>query len=197
MEPTDGGPIQQQPQARPPAGSTAQPGHDELIYAGPAKHGAYAWDYLKWVLVGALCGAVGTGLGYIPALAGYPLWLLSFVGLFGIVGTFLKHATSRFKLTLRRIELERGILSKSIDSLELWRVLDLKYTQNVFDRILGVGRITVMSTDQSTPELVLYGLPNGRAIFERLRDAVQIARHTSRPMELVGGEHGLMENVGH
>ncbi len=197
MEPTQGGPNQQPPQARPPAGSTAQPGHDELIYAGPAKHGAYAWDYLKWVLVGALCGAVGTGLGYIPALAGFPLWLLSFVGLFGIVGTFLKHATSRFKVTLRRIELERGILSKSIESLELWRVLDLKYSQNVFDRILGVGRITVMSTDQSTPELVLYGLPDGRAIFERLREAVQVARHTSRPMELVGGEHGLMEHVGH
>jgi membrane protein YdbS with pleckstrin-like domain len=196
MQPTHGGPNEQQPQARPPAGSTAQPGHDELIYAGPAKHGAYAWDYLKWVLVGVLCGVVGTLLMKIPALAAFPLWVLSFVALFGIVGTFLKHATTRYKLTLRRIELERGILSKSVESLELWRVLDLKFSQNVFDRILGVARITVMSTDQSTPELVIYGLPNGRAIFERLRDAVQTARHTSRPMELVG-EHGMMEHVGH
>lgn len=195
MQPTQGGPNDPQPQARPPAGSTAQPGHDELIYAGPAKHGAYAWDYLKWVLVGALCGTVGALLGRIPALAGLPLWLLSFVGLLGIVGTFLKHATTRFKVTLRRIELERGILSKSVESLELWRVLDLKFSQNVFDRMLGVAKINVVSTDQSTPELVLYGLPNGRAIFERLRDAVQTARHTSRPMELVG-EHGHLEQIG-
>lgn len=195
MEPTEGGPNQQQPQARPPAGSTAQPGHDELIYAGPAKHTAYAWDYGKWILVGALCGTVGAFLARIPALAGFPLWLLSFVGLLGIVGTFLKHATTRYKLTLRRIELERGILSKSVESLELWRVLDLKYSASVFDRILGVAKITVMSTDQSTPELVLAGLPNARAIFERLRDAVQTARHTSRPMEIVG-DHGMMEQVG-
>jgi len=184
------------PQAQPPAGSTAHAGHDELIYAGPARHGALAWDYLKWVLVGALCGTVGALLGRIPALAGFPLWLLSIVGLFGIVGTFLKHATTRYKLSLRRIEFERGILSKQVDSLELWRVLDLKFSQNVFDRMLGVAKITVVSTDQSTPELVLYGLPNGRAIFERLRDAVQTARHTSRPMELVG-EHGALEHLPH
>jgi hypothetical protein len=42
---------------------------------------------------------------------------------------------------------------------------------------------------------VIAGLPNAREIFERMRDAVQVARHTSRPMELVG-DHGMMEHVG-
>ena len=38
--------------------------------------------------------------------------------------------------------------------------------------------------------LELHGLPGHRELFEKLRDAVQDARQTNRPMELVGDEHG-------
>jgi len=182
--------------AQAPAGSVAQPGVEELIYHGPARHGAYAWDYAKWVLASAAAGVLGTLLMRIELFQSWPLWVLSFIGLPGILWTFLRHSTTRYKITLRRIEFERGVLSKSVDSLELWRVLDVKYTQNLWDRMLGIARITVVSTDQSTPELALYGMPNSRELFERLRDAVQIARHSSRPMELVGDASGMLEH-GH
>ena len=182
--------------AQAPAGSVAQPGSEELIYFGPAKHGAYGWDYAKWVLASIAAGVLATLLGSIALFQSWPLWVLSFVGLPGILWTFLKHSTTRYKITLRRIEFEKGILSKSVDSLELWRVLDVKFSQNLWDRMLGVARVTVMSTDQSTPELAPYGLPNARELFERHRDAVQIARHSNRPMELVGDGHSL-EHVGH
>lgn len=195
MPPSPGAPVAPA-RAHAPAGSVAQPGSEELIFHGPAKHQAYAWDYVKWVLVSVAAGVFATLLGYIDLFASWPLWLLSFIGLPGMLWTFLRHSTTRYKITLRRIELESGVLSKSLDSLELWRVLDVKYSQNLWDRILGVARVTVMSTDQSTPELSLYGLPNARELFERLRDAVQVARHSNRPMELVGDAHG-MEHVGH
>jgi uncharacterized membrane protein YdbT with pleckstrin-like domain len=187
-------PGQAPARAQAPAGSVAQPGNEELLYFGPAKHGAYAWDYLKWVLAGVAGGTAGFFLGKISIFQTWPLWVLSMIGIPGMIWTFFKHATTRFKLTLRRIELEKGVLSKTVDSLELWRVLDVRYTQSIFDRMLGVAKVTVMSTDQTSPELVLYGLPNARALFERLRDAVQIARHSNRPMELVG-EHGHLEDM--
>jgi membrane protein YdbS with pleckstrin-like domain len=196
QEPTPGqAPARAQAQA--PAGSVAQPGSEELLYHGPAKHGALAWDYVKWVLVGAAGGALAYGLGMMSIFASWPLWPLSLIGIPGIIWTFFKHATSRFKLTLRRIEIEHGVLSKTVDSLEMWRVLDVRFNQSLFDRMLGVAKITVMSTDQTSPELVLYGLPNARILFERLRDAVQLARHSNRPMELVGGEHGGLEDLAH
>ncbi|MFO0631949.1 MAG: PH domain-containing protein [Nannocystaceae bacterium] len=196
MQPTQGPPQSPAPQTPPgppaaraqaPAGSVAQPGSEELIYYGPAKHGAYAFDYAKWVLASIAAGVLGSLLARISLFQSWPLWLLSFIGIPGMVWTFLRHATTRYKITLRRIEFERGVLSKTVDSLELWRVLDVKYNQSLWDRIMGVARVTVMSTDQSTPELPLYGLPNSRELFERLRDAVQLARHSNRPMELVDG----------
>jgi membrane protein YdbS with pleckstrin-like domain len=184
--------------AQAPAGSVAQPGSEELIYYGPAKHGAYALDYAKWALASVAAGVLANLLGRIELFASWPLWVLSFIGLPGMLWTFLRHSTTRFRISLRRIEFERGILSKSVDSLELWRVLDVKYSQNIIERMLGIAKVTVMSTDQSTPELCLNGLPNARELFEKLRDAVQLARHSNRPMELVGGDgHGMMEHVGH
>lgn len=176
------------PMAQAPVGSLAQPGAEEIIYFGPAKHGALAWDYTKWILASVAGGFAGYFLRKIDFFATWPMWPLAFIGIPGLIWTFLRHATSRYKITLRRIEVERGVLAKTVESLELWRVLDVKYTQSILDRVLGVAKVTVMSTDQTTPELLLYGLPNARALFERLRDAVQVARHTNRPMELVG-EH--------
>jgi hypothetical protein len=50
----------------------------------------------------------------------------------------------------------------------------------------------LIGTDQTDKELRLHGLPDHRVLFEKLRDAVQLARHTSRPMEVVPGHEGQL-----
>ncbi len=190
-----GEPNQQRPQAQPPAGSSSQPGRDEIIFEGIAKHTASAWGYVKWSLVSVAGGVGAYLLQQIEFFASWPLWLLSFAGIPGLVWTFLKHITTKYKITLRRVEFERGVIAKSVDSLELWRVLDVRYSATVLDRLVGNASVTLIGTDKTDPELELYGLPNARQLFERLREAVQAARHTSRPMEIVG-EHGAMEHLG-
>jgi hypothetical protein len=80
--------------------------------------------------------------------------------------------TQRFRITSYRIDYEYGIVSKNIDTLELWHVNDIKYHQSLADRMLGVGNITVLSDDTSTPRLDLNGIPNARAIFDSLKDRV-------------------------
>lgn len=177
-------------QARPPHGGTAQPGAGEVLYEGIRKHSASFGAYLKWLLVSAIGGLAAWGLYQVEGLGAYPLWLLSLIGLPGLFAVFLEHATTRYKITRRRVEFEHGVLSKQVDSLELWRVLDVRYRQTFLDRILGNGRITLVGTDRTDPELELYGLPNHRKLFEDLREAVQMARHSNRPMEFVGHENG-------
>ncbi len=56
-------------------------------------------------------------------------------------------------------------------------------------RFFDNAKITLIGTDQTDPSLVLYGLPGHRALFEKLRDAVQFARASNRPMELAPGHH--------
>ena len=90
----------------------------------------------------------------------------------------------------RRVECERGVVTTRLDTLELWRVLDVRYERNLIDQIFDNAKIILIGTDQSDPSLVLYGMPDHRKLFERIRDAVQFARHTNRPMELAPGAHG-------
>ncbi len=194
--PQPGQPAPQPPraQAQHPAGSHAQPGHDEVLYEGVMRHTASVGSYLKWTLASVLGGVGGYFLGKIEFFADWPLWLLGLVGIPGLVWTFLNHISTRYKITARRVEYERGVLSKNVDSLELWRVLDVRFKQNLIDRMLGNASVVLIGTDQTDPEFELYGLPDARRLFEQLRDAVQAARHTSRPMEMVGAD-GMMENI--
>ena len=186
---------QQRPQAQPPAGSAGRTAGDEILYEGIARHTASIGGYLKWFLASVAGGVGAYFLGKIDFFSTWPLWVLGFVGFPGLLWTFLRHITTRYKIDYRRVEFERGVIAKDVDSLELWRVLDVRFSAGLIDRIFGNATITLIGTDQTDPEMELYGLPNARKLFERLRDAVQAARHTSRPMELVG-QDGAMENVG-
>jgi membrane protein YdbS with pleckstrin-like domain len=196
-QPTQGQPQQGQARAvaAPPHGSTAQPGGGDILYSGIAKHTSALGGYLKWSGVSLLGGAIAIGLNLAdletPAWALGLFWL---VGLPGILWTYLVQRTNKYKISLRRVETEHGVLSKRVDSLELWRVLDVEYTQSLVDRIFNNARIRLISTDQTNPDLVLHGIPNHRELFEQLREAVQNARHTNRPMELVPG-HDFGDNV--
>ncbi len=176
------------PAARPPQGSTAGPQND-VMYEGVARHSVSLPGYIKWVLVSVAGATAGVFLAKIQFFSSWPLWVLGLLGLPGMLVVFLQHVTTRFKISLRRVETEKGIVTKKVESLELWRVLDVRYSQSIFDRLTGNGRIELDSTDKSDPRLVLHGIPEHRKVFEQLREAVQAARHTSRPMELVGDGH--------
>ena len=78
----------------------------------------------------------------------------------------------RYRITNYRIDLERGLLSKNIDTLELWHVEDIHFHQSILDRIVSTGDITILSHDDTTPRLELNGVPNPRPLFENLKQRV-------------------------
>ena len=178
-----------------PQQQQAAAGGEQILYQGVRRHSASWWDYTKWVLAMGIAGTAGGFLMKIEFFSQWPLYLLSLIGIPGIFLTYLRHVTTKYKITDRRVEYERGVISKDVDSLELWRVLDVRYKQGVVDRMLGNATITLVGTDRSDPELNMHGLPNHRQLFEQLRDAVQAARTRGRPMELVGQE-GMAEDAG-
>jgi membrane protein YdbS with pleckstrin-like domain len=79
-------------------------------------------------------------------------------------------------VSTRRIEVERGWLSKQVDTLELWRVRDVELRQGLLARMLGVATIRVISHDEEQPALDLPGIPEARDLYNRLTNAVMAAR---------------------
>jgi membrane protein YdbS with pleckstrin-like domain len=106
---------------------------------------------------------------YFPVWAAAILWLAAIL----IVGfPILVTRTTRYRISNYRIDFERGILTKRIDTLELWHVEDIQFQQSLLNRLLGVGTITIISHDETTPRLCMEGLPNPRPLFESLKQRV-------------------------
>ncbi len=91
-------------------------------------------------------------------------------------GIDLYRRSKLYRITTTNIESERGILSKKIDVLELWRCRDIRYRQNLLDRILRIAHIDVYTKDVTTPHLEIIGVPASRALFETIRDSIEIQR---------------------
>ena len=90
----------------------------------------------------------------------------------------------KYTLTKQRLDLERGLMSKRRESVELWRVRDVVLDQSVLDRMRGAGTLTIFSTDQVEPTLVVGPIADAQRNYEALRDATQAARRDGRVMTL-------------
>ena len=91
-------------------------------------------------------------------------------------GVTLYRKSIKFRVTNSAIETERGLLSKKIDVLQLWRCRDVRYKQNIIDRLLGIAHVEVFAQDATTSHLELVGMPASRQLFEQLRDSIEIQR---------------------
>ena len=88
----------------------------------------------------------------------------------------------------------RGILGKRIDTLELWHVEDIRFEQSFLDRILGVGNLMVVSHDDTTPKLMMHGLPDPRRLFETLKQRVIAVKRQRGVVKMDVGGHSDLTN---
>jgi hypothetical protein len=95
--------------------------------------------------------------------------------------------TIRVRITNYRIDYERGLIGKDIDTLELWHVEDIHYNQTMMDRILGIGTIRVISHDRTTPRLELHSLPHSRHLFDQLKQRIIAVKRQRGVMKIDTG----------
>ena len=91
----------------------------------------------------------------------------------------------KFRVTTTVIEWERGLLSKRIDVLQLWRIRDVVYKQN-----LSIGSSASRTSrssrpDATNPDLEIVGMPASRQLFEQLRDSIEIQRQAKNVVGVV------------
>jgi len=89
---------------------------------------------------------------------------------------FLDIKFSKYSLTTQRLRIERGVLTKTIDEVELYRIKDTQLHQTLLDRMLGIGSIEVLSSDETNSRLYLPKIPDAPAVREQLRQGVERLR---------------------
>ena len=88
--------------------------------------------------------------------------------------------TTTFELTTERLITERGILSKTKDTLELYRVRDLQVTQPFWIRLFGLENIHLMTADTSSPRIILDCVAKDLALPDKFRVQVEATRMAKR-----------------
>ena len=81
-----------------------------------------------------------------------------------------------YRLTTRRLYVDRGFLYLDFAALDLAAVGRVLVRRSWSDRLLGVGQVCVVPGETGKVPLVLDGVRHPEAIAERVRELVQVAQ---------------------
>jgi hypothetical protein len=89
----------------------------------------------------------------------------------------------RYVLSTLRFIHERGILRRVNDRIEVLDMDDITFEQSLWERMVGVGTIHILSHDRSDPELWLPGIENVQEVAS-LFDNARLAERRRRGLHV-------------
>ncbi|WP_127529291.1 PH domain-containing protein [Paenibacillus kobensis] len=91
---------------------------------------------------------------------------------------------TKYTVSNTRIIMESGVLTRKRKEIRLYRIRDGSTKRNLWERIWGIGDITVISTDADLPVFVLRNIRNAVAVADILLNAADESRKTNRAFEM-------------
>lgn len=153
-----------------PPVSSRQLGPESHVWVGTPSPWVNFWWYSSCLLV---IPAIVLSLMFPPA--GYASLILVLT-IPVALWKWIVNRSMKYTLTTQRLRLESGVLTKSLDEVELYRVKDTQLHQTVVDRMLGIGSVLVLSSDETMPHINLAKVPDPVGLREKLRAAVEQVR---------------------
>lgn len=107
----------------------------------------------------------------------WPL-LFSALGLLVLLVKWVQNLAATYEITEERVIIHRGIVFKSIDEIELYRVKDVRLDFTLLNQWAGIGTMCVSSSDETTRagDLLMRHVEQARERREQLRRLVDAAR---------------------
>ncbi|UCG53000.1 MAG: PH domain-containing protein [Candidatus Latescibacterota bacterium] len=88
----------------------------------------------------------------------------------GLFFFWLRKISTKYRITTQRIQIERGILSKSRNNVELFRIDDYEFMKPFGMRLVGHAALLLKSSDRNVSEFTIKGIPNLEQLAEQLRE---------------------------
>jgi membrane protein YdbS with pleckstrin-like domain len=132
-------------------------GHPAALYSA-----GQVWPILFAIAAAAVALIAGAPPAYVA---------LGFVLLVAIICLryYLKSASTHYQITTQRIKLDRGLLSKLQESLELFRIDHFELHRPLGMRLVGQASLHLFSSDAELTNFYIYGVPNLEALADTLR----------------------------
>ena len=161
-----------------PAFGAPPPAKEETVWSGSPSMA---------LLAGRIAALIGFAVG-IPLLAYFIAGLaeesegaglvtagwvvtagLVLILLISIVGGMVVLRSTQYTITNQRLLTESGLFTKRVDEIDMRLIDDSHFHQGFVHRMLGIGNVTVMSTDKNTPVFTMRGVRDPRAVRELIR----------------------------
>ncbi len=146
--------------------------------------------WLRGTLAGWLTVLLGIGgfAAMIAAAGDWGAWPLLATGLSVaiILYKWIQNLSATYEVTPERLIIRRGIIFKSIDEIELYRIKDVRMDFTLLNQWAGIGTICVSSSDETTRmgDLVMRHIAQAHPRRESLRRLVDTARQQRRVREI-------------
>ncbi len=124
--------------------------------------------YASLLAVGIIAGAIIWGQFTIASLA-----------LFPAAAAFWKWLTlrcTRIDVTTERISTQTGVFTRTRSDMELYRIKDTTLQEPFLLRIVGLANIALVSSDKTTPNMVIPGIREGESLRQKLRTHIERMR---------------------
>jgi hypothetical protein len=96
---------------------------------------------------------------------------IMFIVILIIAYKIAKVKSVRYEICADRIEWVRGIFSRRIDNLDMFRVVDIKLHRSLLDCILGIGTLILITKDPSDPTFEFEKISRPRQVYDYIKTA--------------------------
>jgi hypothetical protein len=81
----------------------------------------------------------------------------------------IKLKSVRYKITSDRIEWSRGIMQRRVDNIDMFRIVDMKMERTLPDILVGIGSITLITSDKTDPNFRFEKLRGSKQLYDIIK----------------------------
>ncbi len=128
----------------------------------------YVVAAIVWLLVTALVAAVAS-LAHLPVLVGALIVFVAGILIFlKPIASHIRRQRSLYTLTSHKLEIEEGILSRTVRNIPLSKIQDVTVTASLLNRMLGLGDIRIDNAAESLGQIVIAGVRDPKTYADML-----------------------------
>lgn len=90
---------------------------------------------------------------------------------------------TKWTITDKSIIIQKGIIIKTTNETQLFRVVDFAEKQNILQNIFNNTDLYIYSFDKTDPELCIFGINKDKKMFDEIKRRVQVERELNHIRE--------------
>ena len=79
----------------------------------------------------------------------------------------------RFIITGEQLIIQHGVLKRTSDYIELYRIVDFCESRDILEQLFGLKTVSIYSGDRTNPKLDIYGIKESLDVVALIRERVE------------------------